>query len=105
MGVIVTEVYDALVSAGAPEEKARAAAGAVRAGAEVADKADIARINAQLDGIDTRLGAIESRLSVTSTIAELARTRRELREQIAAPNWKSIVIQTVAIAVVLLWLL
>lgn len=105
MGVIVTEVYDALVSAGATEEKARAAAGAVRAGAEVADKADAARIDTRLDGLDQRLGTIEARLSVTSTISELARTRRELQEQIAAPNWKSIVIQTVAIAVILLWFL
>ena len=30
MSVIVTEVYDALIAAGAPDEKARAAAGVIR---------------------------------------------------------------------------
>lgn len=104
MGVMVTEVYDALVAAGAPEDKARAAAAAVREGAEVADKADIARLDARLDGLDQRLGAveqrlgaIESRLSVVVTVPEFARELRDLRERIDAPNWKSIVIQTIAI--------
>lgn len=74
MGVMVTEVYDALVAAGAPEDKARAAA-AVREGAEVADKADIARLDARLGAVEQRLGAIESRLSVVVTVpAVRART-------------------------------
>lgn len=104
MGVIVTEVYDALVAAGAPEDKARAAA-AVREGAEVADKANIARLDARLDGLDQRLGTIDARLSVVVTIPELARELRDLRERIDAPNWKSIVIQTIAIVALISFVL
>ena len=110
MGAI--ELYDALVAAGAPEEKARAAASTVRVGADVADKADIARLDARFDGLarrlgalDQRLGAVETRLSVTVTLPELQRATRQLQEQIAAPNWKSILIQTIAVAAVISFVL
>jgi hypothetical protein len=51
MSVMVAELYDALVAAGAPEDKARAAA----LKDTVATKADIARIDKRLTVIDGEL--------------------------------------------------
>lgn len=48
MSVIVSEVYDALLEAGASEEKAKAAAGAIPIGEQLATKADIARLEADI---------------------------------------------------------
>ena len=42
VSVIVSEVYDALLEAGASEEKAKAAAGAIPVGEQLATKADLA---------------------------------------------------------------
>ena len=42
MSVIVTEVYDALVAAGAPDEKARAAAGVIPMTETLSTKQDFA---------------------------------------------------------------
>ena len=71
----------------------------------VPDKADIARLDGRLGALDQRLGAveqrlgaIEARLSLLVTSAELERTTRQLKERIDAPNWKSIVIETVSVA-------
>lgn len=44
MSLIVSEVYDALVAAGAPEEKARAAAAAIPVVENLATKDDIAAL-------------------------------------------------------------
>ena len=48
MTVMVTEVYDALRDAGASEEKARAAAGAIPIGDQLASKDDIARLESEI---------------------------------------------------------
>ena len=48
MSVIVSEVYDALLEAGASEEKAKAAAGAISVGAQLATKQDIAGLKAEI---------------------------------------------------------
>ena len=48
MSVIVSEVYDALIEAGASHEKARAAAGAVPVGQQLATKQDIADLKAEI---------------------------------------------------------
>ncbi len=45
--MVVTELYDALIAAGAPEEKARAAAQAMSE-ESLATKADIARLEREL---------------------------------------------------------
>ena len=48
MSVIVSEVYDALLEAGASEEKAMAAAAAFPAGGHVATKQDVLELKAEI---------------------------------------------------------
>ena len=48
MSVIVSEVYDALISAGAPEEQARAAAAAIPIQANLATRQDLAELKAEI---------------------------------------------------------
>ena len=48
MGVMVSEIYDAFIDAGADEAKARAAAAAVPISGHLATKQDIARLETRL---------------------------------------------------------
>ena len=48
MSVIVSEVYDALISAGAPEEQARAAAAAIPIQDNLATRQDLAELKAEI---------------------------------------------------------
>lgn len=48
VSVIVSEIYDALLEAGASHEKARAAAGAIPVGQQLATKQDIADLKAEI---------------------------------------------------------
>ena len=48
MSVIVSEMYDALLSAGAPEAQARAAAAAIPIQDNVATKEDLSELKAEL---------------------------------------------------------
>ena len=48
MGVMVSEVYDALVEAGASPEKARAAAEAIPATEQLATKQDLAQLETRI---------------------------------------------------------
>ena len=48
MSIIVSEVYDALLKAGASETKAKAAAAAILVGEHLATKEDIAELKAEL---------------------------------------------------------
>ena len=48
MSTMIAEIYEALVEAGASEEKAKAAAGAVPVGTELATKADIQEVWTEL---------------------------------------------------------
>ena len=48
MGIMVIEVYDALIAAGAPEEKAKAAAAAIPVGQHLASKNDVAEFRAEM---------------------------------------------------------
>ena len=48
MGVMVSEIYDAFIDAGADEAKARAAAAAVPISGRLAAKQDIARLETRL---------------------------------------------------------
>jgi len=48
MSVLVSEVYDALISAGAPEDQARAAAAAIPVQDNLATKQDLAELRAEL---------------------------------------------------------
>ena len=70
MSTVVAELYDALIAAGAPEEKARAAAGSVipndivRRGEIAEAKSDLSR---ETDGLGTRLSGVENKLSGVET--------------------------------------
>ena len=55
MSVMVSEVYDAFLAAGAPEAKARAAAEAIPISDQLATKQDIARL-------ETRIVAVEGKV-------------------------------------------
>lgn len=57
MSMMVTELYDALIAAGAPEEKARAAAQVVLA-ENPATKADIVRLERELSVVKWMTGAV-----------------------------------------------
>ncbi len=57
MSMMVSEVYDALVAAGAPEDKARAAAIAVSE-EQLATKKDIADIKSELVVVKWMLGVV-----------------------------------------------
>ena len=76
MNLIVSEVYDALIEAGASEAKARAAAGAIPVGEHLATKADIAELGVQI---------AEHRAATAADIAELrAATAADIGELRAA---------------------
>lgn len=51
MSIIVSEVYDALLDAGASEAKAKAAAAAIPVGEHLATKADVAQLKAEVAGL------------------------------------------------------
>ena len=62
MARMIAEVYDALRSAGAEEEKARAAATAVAGQLEIDARLD--RIEGRLDRLETRMSKVETELAV-----------------------------------------
>ena len=57
--LIVSEVYDALIEAGASEAKAKAAAGAIPVGEHLATKADIAELASQIAELKTELAVLK----------------------------------------------
>ncbi len=64
MSLIVSEVYDALIEAGASEEKAKAAAGAIPLAERLATKEDLAELKAAIDADLTELkAAIDERFT------------------------------------------
>jgi hypothetical protein len=75
MSIMVTEVYQALVDAGASEEKARAAAEAIPDMSDLADKNDVAQFRSEL-----KQDIAELRSELKQDIAEL---RSELKQDIA----------------------
>ena len=113
MGVMVSEVYDALRAAGAPESKARAAAEAIPATEQLATKQDIAdlRETTKRDLADLRgdlaefRSLLENWRSVVVTHAELNRSQRELKADLNAERWKSTVVQIVATVILVVALL
>ena len=65
MGVISTEVYEALLLAHVPEDKAKAAAAEVARTQDIASKSDIFELGARLRaGMDERLAGVEKSLAV-----------------------------------------
>lgn len=59
MSYIVSELYDALLAAGAPDEKAKAAAAAVPIPEQLATRSDIDDVKANLSGLDKRVARLE----------------------------------------------
>ncbi|MGZ9106965.1 MAG: hypothetical protein ACXW3M_14430 [Rhodoplanes sp.] len=55
MTAINKELYDALVAAGSPEDKASAAAATVKLAEDLATKADIALLRADLNALEARI--------------------------------------------------
>ena len=65
MGVISTEVYEALLLAHVPEDKAKAAAAEVARTQDTASKSDIFELGARLRaGMDERLAGVEKSLAM-----------------------------------------
>ena len=68
MNLIVSEVYDALIDAGASEEKAKAAAGAIPLAERLATKEDLDELKKAIDDrfskIDDRFSKIERDMAV-----------------------------------------
>ena len=93
MGVMVSEVYDALVAAGAPESKARAAAESIPVPERLATTRDISDLK---DDISDLRSLLEDWRSVVVTHSELHRSQRELKADLNAERWKSTVVQIVA---------
>ena len=75
MGVISAEMYEALLAASVPEDKARAAAAEVARGQDLVSKSDLfefgvqlrAEIDKHLAGIDKRFAGIETRFAEMKT--------------------------------------
>ena len=87
MNLIVLEVYDALIEAGASEAKARAAAGAIPVGEHLATKADIAELGVQIaeHRAATAADIAKLRAATAADIAELrAATAADIAELRAA---------------------
>lgn len=67
MGIMVSEVYEALIDAGASESKAKAAAEAIPVSDQLVTKADIAEVRIEIAAIEAkvwRAGAAIAALAV-----------------------------------------
>jgi hypothetical protein len=63
MSVIVAEVYEALLEAGASEPKARAAAAAIPVGADLATRQDIAALKQGIAKLQAEIAGVKLRSS------------------------------------------
>ncbi len=70
MGLIVSEVYDALIEAGASPETAKAAAGAVPPAENMATTEDLARLEANM-ATKEDLARLEARMATKEDLANL----------------------------------
>ena len=90
MGIMVSEVYEAFIAAGAPEAKAKAAAEAIPVTEHLATKQDIAVLRQEVAGVEAMVGRVESELkgSIAAGDSELkqeiGRLESELKGSIAA---------------------
>ena len=79
MGIMVSEVYEALIDAGASEAKAKAAAEAIPVSEQLTTKTDLAGVKADLAEAKAELKA-----EIGEVKAELKAEIGEVRTQIAA---------------------
>ena len=74
MGIMVSEVYEAFIAAGAPEAKAKAAAEAIPVTEQLATKQDIAALRQDIGRVESELrqdiGRVESELKQDITRGE-----------------------------------
>lgn len=83
MSIMVTEVYEALVSAGADEAKAKAAASAIPVGERIATKQDIGDVKQEI--ADVKAGLKQEIADVKAELKqEIADLKAELKQDIAA---------------------
>ena len=94
MGLIVSEVYDALIEAGASPDRAKAAAGSVPPAESMATKedmakleTDMARLEANMARLEANMARLEANMATKEDLARLELTTREnfsrLEKQIA----------------------
>lgn len=77
MSLMVAEVYEALIEAGTSEQKAKAAAGAIPVGGELATKEDLRELRDELrDEMGERFEKVERELS-----ERIEKVERELGER------------------------
>ncbi len=83
MSLIVSEVYDALIEAGASETKAKAAAGAIPLAEQLATKEDLAVTRADLKD---DIAAVRTEIAEVRTALkdDIAAVRTDLKDDIAA---------------------
>ena len=67
MSIIVAEVYEALIEAGVSESKARAAAAAIPAGAELAKQQDLAAVKQDLAAVKQDIAKLQSEVAVVKS--------------------------------------
>ena len=89
MSLIVSEVYDALIEAGASEAKAKAAAGAIPLAEHLATKDALAEVRADLKddiaAVRTELAEVKAELKadIAGVRTELTEVKAELKADIA----------------------
>ena len=82
MGVISTEMYEALLLAHVPEDKAKAAAAEVAKSQDVASKSDVLELGAQLQAeIDKRFAEVDKRFAEVDK--RFAESRAEMDKRFA----------------------
>ena len=85
MGVISTEMYEALLLAHVPEDKARAAAAEVAKGQDLASRSDLLELGAQLRSeITKRFAEIDKRFAeIDKRFAEIDKRFAEMNKRFA----------------------
>ena len=80
MSLIVSEVYDALIEAGASETKAKAAAGAIPLAEQLATKDDIGNVRAEMAEVRAEVAEVRADLKddIAAVRAEVAEVRADL---------------------------
>jgi septal ring factor EnvC (AmiA/AmiB activator) len=77
MGIMVSEIYEALIAAGAPEDKAKAAAEAIPVSDLLATREDIADLKA-----DTKQDIADTRQDIAALKAEMKQAIADLKAEI-----------------------
>ena len=85
MSVLVAEVYEALIEAGASEPKARAAAAAVPAGAHLATQQDVAAVKQEL------------KQDIAAVKQDIAAVKQELKQDIAKLQTETAIVKFAAV--------